>query len=203
MRDSPQILWTVGHSTRTLEDFVGVLRPFDIQTVVDVRRFAGSRRLPQFGADTLREGLAQHDLGYCPVEKLGGRRKADPQSANDGWLNLSFRGYADYTQTELFAEGIDELLRVAGDQRCAMMCAELLWWRCHRSLVADVLVQRGIEVRHILDASHCSVHPYTSPARLVSGRLSYAATGGFLLNARARAKEITSLVDDASATAAD
>jgi uncharacterized protein (DUF488 family) len=104
-----------------------------------------------------------------------------PGSPNTAWRNASFQGYADYTATAAFAEGLAELLKLAANKRTALMCAEAVWWRCHRSIIADVLKLRGIEVIHIIDATHTTVHPYTSPARIMDGRLSYAAPQGELL----------------------
>lgn len=167
-------IWTIGHSTRTLEGFLGLLAEYRIEAVADVRRFPGSRRYPHFGQDALSETLPSHGITYQWLPKLGGRRPVQPDSPNDAWRNASFRGYADYVASAEFAEGLDALLALARQQRTAMMCAEAVWWRCHRSLIADVLRVRGIEVIHIMDATHTTVHPYTSPARIVDGRLTYA-----------------------------
>lgn len=171
-----ETIWTIGHSTRTLEAFLELLAAYRIEAVADVRRFPGSRRYPHFAKDALSETLPTHGIVYQWLPKLGGRRPVRSDSPNDGWRNASFRGYADYLTTAEFAEGLDELLALAGLQRTAMMCAEALWWRCHRALIADVLRVRGVEVIHIIDPGHSTVHPYTSPARIVDGRLSYATT---------------------------
>lgn len=181
MSNDPQTIWTIGHSTRTLEEFVALLREYDIQTIADVRRFPGSRRYPHFASEAMAQSLPAHDIGYQWIPKLGGRRKVQPDSPNTAWRNASFQGYADYTGTTEFAEGLAELLELAGGRRTAMMCAEVVWWRCHRSLVSDVLKLRGIEVIHIIDAKHTTEHPYTSPAHIVDGRLSYAPAQGDLL----------------------
>jgi uncharacterized protein (DUF488 family) len=168
-------IWTIGHSTHSLEEFLALLDGYGLQAVADVRRFPGSRRHPQFAREALEQSLPAHGISYQWVPKLGGRRRVQPDSPNTGWRNASFRGYADYLASSEFAEGLAELLAFAAHQRVALMCAEVLWWRCHRSLIADVLRSRGIEVIHILDATHSTVHPYTSPARIVNGQLSYAA----------------------------
>lgn len=168
-------IWTIGHSTRTIADFLAVLDTHRIEALIDVRRFPGSRRLPQFGAETLRDSLESHGIAYEWLPSLGGRRRPLPDSPNDGWRNASFRGYADYLATEEFAGGLDDLVSCAYGLRTAIMCAELLWWRCHRRLISDVLVVEGYGVRHIRDAGEAEPHRLTPPARIVRGRLSYSA----------------------------
>lgn len=169
-----ETIWTIGHSTRTLEDLLDVLATYRIETVADVRRFPGSRRHPQFAGDALRRTLPAHGIEYHWLPKLGGRRRVQPDSPNDAWRTAAFRGYADYLASSDFAEGLAALLALAAQRRTAMMCAEAVWWRCHRALISDVLRVRGIEVIHIIDATHSTPHPYTSPARIVDGRLTYA-----------------------------
>ncbi len=181
MRAEPATIWTIGHSTRTLDEFLGLLAECRIEAIADVRRFPGSRRHPHFASEAMARSLPAHGIAYQWIPKLGGRRKVQPGSPNTAWRNASFQGYADYTATAEFAEGLAELLKLAASKRTAMMCAEVLWWRCHRSIVSDVLKLRGIEVIHIIDAKHATVHPYTSPARVVDGRLSYAGAQGELL----------------------
>jgi uncharacterized protein (DUF488 family) len=166
-------LWTVGHSTRTIEEFVDVVAAYDIELIADVRRFPGSRRLPHFSSGALEASLTAEGIGYRWLPELGGRRKAMPESINTGWRNESFRAYADYISTEEFAAGLFELLMIAGGVRTAMMCAEVLWWRCHRRIISDVLASLGISVIHIRDESNAEVHRLAAPARLVRGRLSY------------------------------
>jgi uncharacterized protein (DUF488 family) len=166
-------IWTIGHSTRSIDDFLGVLAAHDIETLVDVRRFPGSRRLPQFGSDALAASLGGCDVGYKWIPELGGRRRADPGSPNDGWRNDAFRAYADHIATEEFARGLSELLTLASASRTTIMCAELLWWRCHRRLIADVLTSIGHDVRHIRDSGEAEVHTLAPPARLVDGVLTY------------------------------
>jgi len=166
-------LWTIGHSTRSADDFVAVLAAHGIEMLVDVRRFPGSRRHPQFGAAALEATLAGHGIGYTWLDKLGGRRRGETGPLQAGWRNTSFRAYAGYTWTEDFAQGLDELLHLAAAQRTAIMCSELLWWRCHRALVSDVLRFLGCEVIHIADQKPGKPHPYTAPARVVEGELVY------------------------------
>ena len=180
MPGDPATIWTIGHSTLTLEAFLGLLAEYRIAAIADVRRFPGSRRYPYFASDALAVTLPAHGIAYRWLPKLGGRRKVQPGSPNTAWRNASFQGYADYTATPEFAEGLAESLKLAAGKRTALMCAEAVWWRCHRSLIADVLKLRGIEVIHIIDATHTTVHPYTSPARIVDGSLSYAAVQGEL-----------------------
>ena len=146
--------------------------------MADVRRFPGSRRQPQYTQAPLCSALAEHGIAYHWIAALGGRRRPRPDSANITWRNASFRGYADHIASAEFAGGLNELLEVAGRLRTTLMCAEAVWWRCHRALIADVLCVRGIEVVHILDETHTVVHPYTSPARIVQGRLSYVPAEG-------------------------
>lgn len=174
----PHTVWTIGHSTRSLQELVALLRHNRIEAVADVRRFPGSRRLPQFGEAALRAGLAEQGIDYHWIPELGGRRRPLPDTVNTAWRNSSFRGYADHLHSDEFAAGLVRMLGLASHKCTTLMCAELLWWRCHRSLIADVLKLRGIEVLHIQDESHVLVHPYTSPARLVGGRLSYAEGQG-------------------------
>ena len=142
-----------------------------------MRRFPGSRRQPQYAQPALHTALAEHGLAYRWLPALGGRRRPLPDSPNIAWRNPSFRGYADYMATEEFSNGLDELLAFSGQQRTTVMCAEAVWWRCHRALIADVLRARAVEVVHILDDRHTIVHPYTSPACIVQGRLSYVPLG--------------------------
>lgn len=179
--ESAGTIWTVGHSTRTLEDFVATLQAYDIELVADVRRFPGSRRLPQFGAAELDAGLAKHHIAYKWLPSLGGRRQALPDSPNTGWTHSAFRGYADHTVTEEFAEGLEELLILSGGMRTAIMCAEVLWWRCHRRIISDVLVTLGFDVIHIRGSKFSEHHKLTAPARLVDGRLSYQPDSVFQL----------------------
>lgn len=182
----PVRVWTVGHSTRTLEMFITLLKHHGIQAVADVRRFPGSRRLPQYMSEQLEASLTAHGIAYIWIEELGGRRRAPADAAPSAWRNASFRGYAEHLKSEEFAVGLNQLLRTATRQPTAIMCAELLWWRCHRSMVADVLKLKGIDVLHIQDEQRVIVHPFTSPARQVDGLLTYDERAGVPLNAGKR-----------------
>jgi len=171
-------VWTIGHSTRPLKTFLALLEHYQIEAVADVRRFPGSRRQPQYAQAPLDSALTENGIAYHWIAALGGRRRPQPDSPNTAWRNVQFRGYADYIASKEFEEGLNELLEVAGRLRTTMMCAEAVWWRCHRALIADVLCVRGIRVVHIIDETRAVVHPYTSPARIVQGRLSYVPTEG-------------------------
>lgn len=166
-------IWTVGHSTHPIEEFVALLKAEHVQVVADVRAFPASRRWPQFNGEALADSLGEAGIGYEHFPELGGRRKTRADSRNTRWRNDSFRGYADYMETEDFAEGAARLTELAGRARTAVMCAEALWWRCHRSLIADYLKAKGWEVRHIGGKGGVEEHPYTAAARVVEGRLSY------------------------------
>ena len=166
-------IWTVGHSTRTLDEFVATLQAYDIELLVDVRRYPGSRRLPQFGSEELRAGLERSDIGYLWLESLGGRRAVHKDSRNLGWTHSAFRGYADHEATEEFAEGLFELLNVSPGLRTVIMCAEVLWWRCHRRIISDVLVSLGYQVIHIRDEKVSEPHRLSAPGRIIDGELSY------------------------------
>lgn len=166
-------VWTVGHSTRDWDDFLALLGGYGIEAVADVRRFPGSQRHPWFAGETMARTLPVAGFDYLWLPQLGGRRRALPGSPNGAWRNAAFQGYADHLQSAEFAEGLTLLLELAARRRTALMCAEAVWWRCHRRLIADVLTTRGIEVRHILDATHLQVHALTDTARLVDGRLVY------------------------------
>jgi uncharacterized protein (DUF488 family) len=166
-------IWTVGHSTRPIEELIEALRSFEIKVLIDVRSFPGSRRCPQFNREQLNASLADAGINYQHFPELGGRRRGRPDSLNVAWRNESFRGYADYMDTEAFPRGITRLLHVARACRVAIMCAEAVWWRCHRSLISDYLKAKGIEVNHIMGAGKSEAHPFTSAARIVNGELSY------------------------------
>lgn len=166
-------LWTIGHSTRSLDEFQAVLGAHAIELIADVRRFPGSRRHPHFGSEPLEAALAAAGITYRWLPALGGRRRPDPQSPNVGWRHAAFRAYADHLATDEFADGLLELLMLAHGLRTALMCSELLWWRCHRRLIADVLVSIGIPVVHIHDAKKADAHTLSAPARFVHGQLTY------------------------------
>jgi uncharacterized protein (DUF488 family) len=173
-------LWTIGHSTRTFDDFLALLRSADIEALADVRRFPGSRRLPHFAQDALSQALAQAGVVYEHVAELGGRRQARKDSPNTAWRDPAFRGYADYMMTDAFRAGIARLLVLAEQKRTAIMCAEALWWQCHRGLIADHLKAGGHDVWHILGPGKIEPHPFTSAARIVDEALSYASPEGDL-----------------------
>ena len=169
-------LFTIGHSTRSIPEFVDALRPGRVELVVDVRTIPRSRTNPQYNLDALPAELAGYQIGHCRIEALGGLRKREWDVApevNGMWRNRSFHNYADYALSDEFAAGLDELLGAAAERATTVMCSEAVWWRCHRSLVADFLKARGIEVRHILSPTKTEIHPYTSAARLKDGVLSY------------------------------
>jgi uncharacterized protein (DUF488 family) len=165
--------WTMGHSTRTIEEFVGALRAHGISLVVDVRKLPGSKRYPHFNQEEMQKSLAEARIRYEWFPELGGRRKANADSRNTAWRNESFGAYADYMETAEFEAAIGRLLSEGANERIAYLCSEAVWWRCHRALISDYLKVRGHEVLHIQDAKKVAEHPYTSAARIVDGELSY------------------------------
>lgn len=168
-------VWTIGHSTREGAELVDTLKAYDIELLIDVRRFPASRRLPQFDKAALERLLSTDGIAYHWIGALGGRRRAARDSLNTGWRVAGFRGYADYIATEEFADALFELLMLAHGMRAAIMCAEVLWWRCHRRIIADVLVSLGIGVTHIRTEQAAEPHRLRPPGRLVAGALSYFA----------------------------
>ena len=172
---SPERIWTIGHSTLPAEDFIALLGTHGIELLADVRRFPSSRRHPQFNRETLAASLEAAGIEYLHFPELGGRREPRPDSVNTGWREAGFRGYADYMQTAEFQAGTTSMLKAAAQRRCAIMCAEKAWQNCHRGLIADVLKASSFEVFHIVDRQHDEQHPYTQPAHIVDGVLSYAA----------------------------
>jgi hypothetical protein len=169
---APLIL-TVGHSTRAIDDFVELLRQHGVERLVDIRTIPRSRRNPQFNSEALAKSLRRQDIDYAHIKELGGLRHTRRDSINTGWRNASFRGYADYMQTEEFQEAVGRLLQLCAEKRCAVMCAEAVPWRCHRSLLADALTTRGIVVAHIVSGSRSEVHSITPFARVEDGRVTY------------------------------
>jgi uncharacterized protein (DUF488 family) len=167
-------IFTIGHSTRSLEDFIKILQSFNIGYLIDIRRFPGSRRHPDFNKEYLATALPKSGINYVHTEALGGRRKPQPESKNERWQNEAFRGYADYMETAEFREAISALQSTALEQPAAYMCSEALWWQCHRSLVSDYLKAKGWKVMHIMSAGKAEEHPYTSPARIRNGQLYYS-----------------------------
>jgi uncharacterized protein (DUF488 family) len=166
-------IWTIGHSTRTIDIFISLLEENGIKLVADVRSLAGSKRYPQFNRETLAKSLTEHGIRYEHFPELGGRRKAKKDSHNTAWRNASFRGYADHIETAEFRTGVERLLDLNKVGPTAIMCAEAVWWRCHRALISDYLKTLGVEVVHIIDTNKNEVHPYTSAARIVNGELKY------------------------------
>jgi uncharacterized protein (DUF488 family) len=166
-------VWTIGHSTRSAPELLQCLAAYDIELVADVRRLPGSRRLPQFDAETLEATLRAHGIDYHWFPDLGGRRRSTGGPTDSAWRHPAFRAYAQHTESEEFAEGLFELVMLAGGLRTAVMCAEVLWWRCHRRLIADVLVSVGFPVVHIFAPGHAEPHKLTPPARIVDGVLTY------------------------------
>ena len=166
-------IWTVGHSTRTLDEFTGLLRSFGIDMLIDIRRFPGSRKYPHFSKDQLEASLPENGIEYLHLEELGGRRKVSKDSGNSAWRLASFRGYADYMETKPFKEAAEILQKQAKKKKVAFMCAEAVWWSCHRSLVSDYLKVRGWQVNHIMGKGKTMEHPYTKPARVVENKLTY------------------------------
>jgi len=152
-----------------------MLRAHGIEAIADIRRFPGSRRHPHFGRDALRALLAAAGIEYHEFPDLGGRRTPRPDSHNTAWRNAAFRGYADYMETPEFGEAMQRLEQLATARRTAILCAEALWWRCHRALISDQLKAQGADVRHIADASRAAPHPFTKAAHIVDGRPSYGS----------------------------
>jgi hypothetical protein len=169
------LVLTIGHSTRTVEALIELLQAQGVTDLVDVRTIPRSRHNPQFNQDALAKALRRAGIGYTLLEALGGLRKARPDSPNAGWRNASFRGYADYMQTPEFEAGLQALIELAAGRRVAIMCAEAVPWRCHRSLIADALTVRGIPVAHIIDAGHTRPHSLTPFARVHGVQITYPA----------------------------
>lgn len=166
-------IFTIGHSTRTLDQLVELLQANQVDLVADVRTVPASRRMPHFAKASLERELPLRGIRYVHVPDLGGLRKPRPDSVNAAWRNGSFRGYADHMQSPEFERGIEELQALAAAHTVAIMCAEAVPWRCHRSLVADALTVRGVEVLHVTGASRPSPHSLTPFARVENGRITY------------------------------
>lgn len=169
-------LYTIGHSNRSFDDFLALLRAYRIELVADVRHYPGSRKYPHFNRESLAVALPANGIAYRYLLGLGGRRKGRPDSPNDGWEHPAFRSYADYAQTEEFARALDDLVEIADSKRTAIMCSEAVYWRCHRRIIADYLLVRGIEVRHVLTPSRAAEGAMTSFARISEdGSIVYGA----------------------------
>jgi len=173
--DSDETLrvWTVGHSTRALAQFLDLLAESDIKILADVRSYPGSRKFPHFNREAIAGSLETAGIRYLHLKALGGRRKPRPDSQNTVWRNASFRAYADYMETEEFRDGIRELREISRADRTAIMCSEAVWWRCHRSMISDFLKASGVKVEHIMDRGQIVEHPFTSAARIENGELVY------------------------------
>lgn len=170
----PHIIYTIGHSTHTLAEFIGMLKSFDIKTLVDIRQYPGSRKYPQFNKESLEVEMPRNGIEYMHMKELGGRRKVVQNSKNTRWRHASFRGYADYMETAAFKEAITDLEAIALRKTTAYMCSEAVWWRCHRSMVSDFLKVQGWTVLHITAAGKAKEHPYTSAARIADNRVFYS-----------------------------
>ena len=175
VRLKPDVVYTIGHSTRPVEAFIGLLEGHGVKTLADVRTVPRSRHNPQFNGDALDASLAARGIEYVPFPGLGGFRRASADSPNAGWRNASFRGYADYMQTPAFAENLDRLLRLASERTVAVMCAEAVPWRCHRSLIADALTVRGVRAEEIVSVAKADAHKLTPFARVDGTAITYPA----------------------------
>ncbi|MDT0294222.1 DUF488 domain-containing protein [Mesonia ostreae] len=166
-------IYTIGHSTHSLKEFLAMLTSVGVEVVADVRSLPGSRKFPQYNQDALADSLRKHTIEYTYFEDLGGRRKTTPDSKNKVWRNESFRGYADYMETDSFKAELKKLEEVASSKKVAVMCAEAVWWRCHRSMIADILKAESWEILHIMGKNKTTEHPYTQPAKVTKGKLTY------------------------------
>ncbi len=170
-------IWTIGHSTHSLDELVAMLQSFQIELLVDIRSYPGSKRYPQFNKEALQLSLPQNKIEYAHLVKLGGRRKPLASSHNIAWRVAAFRGYADYMETDDFQQAVGQLELLAANSRAAIMCSEAVWWSCHRSLVSDYLKFNGWTVMHIMASNKAEEHPYTKPARVEEGKLVYTIKG--------------------------
>ena len=170
----PKLIYTIGHSTHPIEDFVDLLKSYEIEMLIDVRTIPKSRHNPQFNKETLETVLKEFGIQYHHLSKLGGLRHTTKESVNIGWHNPSFRGFADYMQTPSFLEGIEELEVFGKKYKTAIMCAEAVPWRCHRSLIADALTLRKWKVFHIISKKSAKIHKLTPFLRVKNGQLVYS-----------------------------
>lgn len=170
---APNVLYTIGHSTHSIEEFIALLKAHSIRHLVDVRSIPKSRHVPQFNTDELASSLRAANIEYTHLKSLGGRRSTRKDSINTGWRNSSFRGYADYMSTPQFAEGLATLTQIASTTPTAIMCAEAVPWRCHRSLIADAMILKGWEVRDILTAAPAKEHKLTPFLKVVDNQPTY------------------------------
>lgn len=168
------IIYTIGHSTHSIDEFIKMLQSFGVKHLVDIRSFPGSKKFPYFNKENLEVSLKENGINYTHIKELGGRRKVQKNSINTRWRNESFRAYADYMETESFQKGIAQLETIASKQTTAYMCSEAVWWRCHRSMVSDYLKAKGWKVLHIMSIEKVEEHPYTSPARVIGDQVFYS-----------------------------
>jgi uncharacterized protein (DUF488 family) len=166
-------IYTIGHSTRTLEEFIAILKSFDIEEVVDIRTIPKSRHNPQFNEHELAQALRNHHIGYRHMKGLGGLRHRTKDSINTAWHNASFRGFADYMQTDEFAKSLDDLLAIAHHKKTVIMCAEAVPWRCHRSLIGDALLIHHVDVIDIISETSTRAHTLTPWAKVVDFKVTY------------------------------
>lgn len=169
-----KIVYTIGHSTRSLQEFTNMLHSFNIELLVDVRHYPGSRKFPWFNKDSLIAAMPDAHIDYLHLEALGGRRNPSPNSKNIAWRHSAFRGYADYMETDPFQKALEILRTAAVAKRTAYMCSEAVWWRCHRGMISDELKVEGWKVLHIMDVGKANEHPYTKAATIIDGALSYS-----------------------------
>ena len=192
--DKP-VIRTIGHSTRPVDEFIAILKAHGVSRLVDIRTIPKSRYNPQYNCEALERELRRAGIGYEHVKALGGLRHPRADSVNKGWRNASFRGYADYMQTDGFASALDDLIAAAGREPVAIMCAEAVPWRCHRSLVADSLSARGYPVEHIMSAAKSNPHTLTPFAKLQGSSLTYPADAKIVDTKAAHIKEGPLLAD--------
>ncbi len=167
-------IYTIGHSTHSIEEFLSMLQVYDIKLLADIRSLPGSRKFPQFNQDELKASLEEVGIQYVHLTDLGGRRKKNKDSKNNRWNNDSFKGYADYMETENFQNAVENLEELALQQPLVYMCSEAVWWRCHRSMVSDYLKAKGWQVLHIMGLNKVQEHPYTSPAIIIGDKVCYS-----------------------------
>jgi hypothetical protein len=191
-REKPAVVLTIGHSNRPLEMFFDLLRAHGVERVIDVRTIPRSRHNPQFNADALAASLERVGIGYTHLKALGGLRRPKMDSPNLGWHNASFRGFADYMQTADFDGALEGLLQIAARDRCAVMCAEAVPWRCHRSLISDALLAQGIAVEHIVGGKQRQTHRLTPFAQIQGERVTYPddASAGHASSLKTRQREL-------------
>lgn len=174
LKPETRTIYTIGHSTRSLDEFTNLLQSFNIKILADIRSLPGSRKYPQFNQENLRISLSETGITYIHLAGLGGRRKVKKNSKNNRWHNDSFRGYADYMETQEFERAVESLEGLAREQPTAYMCSEAVWWRCHRSMVSDYLKAKGWIVLHIMAVRKSKEHRYTAPAKVVDGIVFYS-----------------------------